>query len=337
MDDPNYKDFVKYLDELVENKGKRNYFIDPDVKDAILAKLAKGGIEKNFINKQIFVFNLNQLVLNTNYEKYPVGKKHINQFITIFKYCNDSNKNDRNKNIFKDIEMNKDKTEFIFKQTSASAPAPATPAPAPAPAPASATPRPIDTETLTVIQTMTDDYIFYNANQKIQYNKSINTFKSKIKNKDNKESFQQYLDHLGGCNSFPLLVYYIEHYILNYWDDEMYEMYDKYNKQQPFINVCKILNIFSQQEKDSVQYNKFNIEMKTISLSDVKKSIIPEIENYIKHNTKVKTGGKFKIKNYKNNKNSYKNKKSKKSKTNKKTNKSKNSYKNKKSKKSKIN
>jgi len=363
MDDPNYQDFVKYLDELVQGqnyKGKK-IFIDSYVKDAISAIIAKYGIKNSFTNKSNFVSTLNQLVLNSNI-RYEVGKWNIKQFITIYKYCID-----RNTNIFKDIDFKNDR--FVFKSTPPQqtaqrpTPVPRTPAPASAlartPASASASalalarlPSHIQTSRsritstilenmLTIIQKMPDDYIFYNVNQYPIYDRSIDIFKSQITNEDNRKSFQEYLDILVNCNPFPLLVYYIEHYILNYLDDDLYTNYTSIE-----LSVCQILNIFSAQEKDSVQYNKFNIEMETILLSDVKKSIIPEIENYIKHNTKVKTGGKFKIKNYKKSKNSYKNKKSKnsyknkKSKTNKKTNKpykSKNYYKNKKSKKSKKN
>jgi len=46
--------------------------------------------------------------------------------------------------------------------------------------------------------------------------------------------------------------------------------------------------------------------MKTILLSYVKQSIIPEIEKYINAKTQIKIGGKFKIKNYKKSKKSKK-------------------------------
>jgi hypothetical protein len=352
MDDPNYQDFVKYLDELVQGqnyKGKK-IFIDSYVKDAISAIIAKYGIKNSFTNKSNFVSTLNQLVLNSNI-RYEVGKWNIKQFQTIIRYCND-----RNKNIFIDIDFKNDR--FVFKSTPPQqtaqrpTPVPRTPAPASAlartPASASASalalarlPSHIQTSVskitsailenmLTIIQKMPDDYIFYNVNQHPIYDSSIDIFKSQITNEDNRKSFQEYLNILGNCNPFPLLVYYIEHYILNYLDDDLYTKYTTIG-----LSVCQILNILS---TDSGFYKIFNIEIKTILLSDLKQKIIPAIEEYINSNTKVKQGGTFKIKNYKNNKNSYKNKKSKKSKTNKKTNKpykSKNYYKNKKSKKSK--
>ena len=66
MDDPNYKDFVKYLDELVQgqNHNGKKIFINSYVKDAIIEKIAKNGIEKSFTDKSNFVSTLNQLVLN---------------------------------------------------------------------------------------------------------------------------------------------------------------------------------------------------------------------------------------------------------------------------------
>jgi len=109
IEDSNYKDFVNYLDELVTVTPRP---IQKKVKDAILAKInvkGKGGVEKNFTDKSMFVFNLNQLVLNKN-KTFSVGVGDYDDFKTIFLYCNK-----KNKNIFKNITLNKTKFELNFK------------------------------------------------------------------------------------------------------------------------------------------------------------------------------------------------------------------------------
>ena len=161
---------------------------------------------------------------------------------------------------------------------------------------------------MSFIKTRPDKYLFYNAIYNVpnvNYNNSIEAFKKKL-NTNDKEIFQQRIDTYQACSSFPLLVYYIEHYMK--------------------ISACPILNSFAR-SKDNDEYNIYNDTKTEISLDDVENFIIPAINTYIKK--KTKQGGAFKIKNYKKSKNSYKNKKSKNSYKNKK---SKNSYKNKKSK-----